>query len=373
MNAAKGLIALLSPDGEATPSWWTIAEGRILSRSGQIGPEAARDRGPVMLVLPPSVATLRRVELDAEMPPAQARVVAVRKALEASLSDAAAMHAVALDRDEDTPPGVWHVAMIARADLGHCIGWAQLQGVEPDIILPLGAILPPPEQGYIRAGAGGIDVLRGPDVAVPADEPWVQAAIDQSPDDSDIEAWPPGRTEGALIAALERPPVNLRSGAFAIRRRSGADAGWLKRISLLAGAIVLISLGIGIALIARYAWSASSLDARTVELAKPFAPSAADAPSALAQVDRRIAEQGGAYAFTGPLAGLMNAMRPVPGVSLSALSLNEDGLLHATLASARAEDINTVLLAVQGAGYRITATSSTDPGGRVLAEITVKP
>lgn len=373
MNAARGLIGLLSPDRDAPPSWWRVAEGRLLSRSARIEPDAAGDGGPVMLVLPPGVATLRRVELDAGMPPAQARIVAARKALETSLSDLADMHAVTLDRDENAPPGIWHVAMIARADLGHCIDWARGQGTEPEIILPFGAILPPPDQGYIRAEADGIAVLRGPDAAVPADEPWVRAMIDHAPGDGTLESWSPGRTEGALIAALDRPPVNLRSGAFAVKRRSGADAGWLKRIALLAGAVLLLSLGLGVALIARHGWSASSLDARTVELARPYAPSAGDAPSALAQVDRLIAERGGAYAFTGPLAGLMNAMRPVPGVSLSALTLNEDGLLHATLASARAEDINTVLLSVQGAGYRITATSSTDPGGRVIAEITVKP
>ncbi|OYW85308.1 MAG: hypothetical protein B7Z20_09340, partial [Sphingobium sp. 32-64-5] len=203
MNAANGLIALLSPDREAEPSWWKVAQGRVLSRSGRVDPNAVRDGGPVLLVLPPAVAILRRVELEAQMPPAQARAVAVRTALAASLSDVADMHAVALDRDEDAPPGVWHVALIARADLSHCIDWAHDQGVEPDIILPFGAIVPPPEQGYIRAGAEGIDLLRGPDVAIPADEPWVQAMIDPASGNEEIEHWSPGRTEGALIAALD--------------------------------------------------------------------------------------------------------------------------------------------------------------------------
>ncbi|GLT01234.1 hypothetical protein GCM10007897_26250 [Sphingobium jiangsuense] len=377
MKGAEGLIVLLSPDNAGDPRWWRVAEGRIGSRTQGAVPAGTDGGGPVMLVLPPDVAVLRRVELDPAMPPAQARAVAIRKALEAGITDPAEMHAAALEPVEGGAPGVWHIAVIARADLAHCLGWAGDRGLDPDIVLPLGAILPEPEEGpeqgpeesYVRADLAGIAVARGRKGAGHADAPWMQALLSGVP----VETLPPEEAEAALVAALARPPVNLRSGPFARRRRSGADAAWLRRMALLAGLLLLVSLSITVALIARNAWSTSRLDARTVALARPFAPAAGDAASAAAEIDRLVAERGGVHAFTGPLAGLMQAMRPVPGVSLATLSLNEDGLLHATLASARAEDINRVLLAVQGAGFRITATSSTDPGGRVIAEITVQP
>ena len=65
-------------------------------------------------------------------------------------------------------------------------------------------------------------------------------------------------------------------------------------------------------------------------------------------------------------------MQDAPGVALTTLSRDADGMVRATLASAKAEDINIVLLALQAAGFTITATSSQDPGGRTLAEITVR-
>ena len=369
MKGAEGLIVLLSPDNADDPRWWPVAEGRIASRTQGMVPAEAMNGGPVMLVLPPDVAVLRRVELDPAMPPAQARAVAIRKALEAGISGPAEMHAAALEPAEGGMPGVWHIAAIARADLAFCLGWARDRGLDPEIVLPLGAILPEPGEGYVRADIGGIAVARGRDGAGHADALWMQAFLDGAP----VATLPPEEAEAALVAALDRPPVNLRSGPFAIRRRGGVDAAWLRRVAMLAGLLLLVSLFITLALIARHAWSAARLDDRTVALAKPFAPTVGDAAGAAAEIDRLVAGKGGVHAFTGPLAGLMQAMRPVSGVSLATVSLNEDGLLHATLASARAEDINRVLLAVQEAGFRITATSSTDPGGRIIAEITVRP
>lgn len=371
MSAGDGLIVLLSADADAEPLWWRLVDGHIVSRSetaARAGGEASP--GPVMLVVPPGVATLRRVELDAAMPPAQARAVALRRALEAGMADPADMHAAVLDRAGDRAGGVHHVASIARADLAHIIAWGHRHGVDADIILPAGALLPEPEEGYVRAEIAGTALLRGRGIVAPEDEPWVRAMLAGAP----VEEWPAGEVEAALVNALARPPVNLRSGPFAKARARGIDAAWLKRIAVGAGFIALATLLISLVLIARYEWSAARLDARTVEIAKPLLPAANDAELVAGEIDRMLADRGaGAYVFTGPLAGLMTAMQPVPGVSLSALSLNEDGLLHATLASARAEDINAVLLAVQGAGYSITATSSTDPGGRVVAQITVKP
>lgn len=378
MKNAKGLIVLLSPDRAGQrgflpgfwPDFWKIGEGRILSRSRTAPLESVEEKGPVMLVLPPGPATLRRVELDPALPPAQARAVAVRKALEAGIADPAEMHGVALEAPETGEgTGVHHVATIARSDLAHILDWAQGQGLDPDIILPAGALLPVPDQGFVRADLADMALVRGQAGVACAHTPWMQPFYEAGP----VEAWPAGRIEAALIAALERPPVNLRTGAFARRRRGEVDARWLRHMGMLAGVILLLSVSISLALIARYYWSASRLDARTVEMARAYAPNARDAVDAAAQIDQQVAGKGGAFAFSGPLAGLMQAMRPVPGVSLTQLSLGEDGLLHATLAAARAEDINAALLSVQGAGFKITASSSTDPGGRVLAEITVRP
>jgi len=371
VSAGNGLIVLLSADAETDPLWWRLADGHIVARSEKAALAGAEaEPGTVMIAVPPGIATIRRVELDPAMPQAQARAVAMRKALGSAMADSAEMHAAVLDRDAAASDGIFHVALIARSDLAHIIAWGRHHGIDADIILPAGAVLPDPEQGYARAEIGGAMLVRGQGIVAQADEPWVAAVLADAP----VADFPSTEIEASLIGALTNPPVNLRSGPFAKARRSGIDASWWKRIAIWTGFVMLATLLISLVLIAKYEWSAARLDARTVEIAKPLLPAANDAELVAAEIDRMLGEKGaGAYVFTGPLAGLMTAMQPVPGVSLSALSLNDDGLLHATLASARAENINSVLIAVQRAGYRITATSSTDPGGRVIAQITVKP
>ena len=46
--------------------------------------------------------------------------------------------------------------------------------------------------------------------------------------------------------------------------------------------------------------------------------------------------------------------------------------MQAQLAAARAEDVTIVLTALQNAGFTVMATSSRDPGGRVIADIMVR-
>jgi hypothetical protein len=65
-------------------------------------------------------------------------------------------------------------------------------------------------------------------------------------------------------------------------------------------------------------------------------------------------------------------MQGAPGVSLTRLGRGADGMVSATL-SGKPEDINIVLLALQGAGFTITANSTQAPSGQTTADITVRP
>tara|TARA_R110000782_G_scaffold78276_7_gene155335 strand:- start:7506 stop:8621 length:1116 start_codon:yes stop_codon:yes gene_type:complete len=371
MTAPHGVIVILPAQAEGAPLWLKVADGQIVSRSESAalaGLSVEDDSASVMLVVPPAAVTIRRVELPGEMPPAQARMVALRMAREASISEADGLHAVLLDGDED---GLNRsVAVIARDDMAHFIAWGRHHGLEADIVLPAAAVLPVPDDGFVAATIGGADVLHGQGMAVDAAETWMQALVG----DAAVRRLDRAQVESALVAALAKPPVNLRSGEFARPQDNGVDGAYIKRLAVWTGFIALATLLISLMLIARYHWSASRLDAETIEMARTVLPAANDAQLVGPELDRMLgAKSASGYGFTGPVAGLMSAMQPVPGVSLSALSRGDNGLVHATLASARAEDINTVLFAVQAAGYTITATSSADPGGRVIAEITVQP
>ncbi len=372
MSAAEGLVVILPSRAGGAPIWWKFADGHVVSRSesgARAGLEAGGDNAaPVMLVLPPEATTLRKIALDPAMPPAQARTVALRMAREASLSPAEGLHAVVIE-GEGTEGGAQTVAVIARDDLAHFIAWAREQGIDPDIILPAGALLPEPDERFASAAIGGATLVRGQGICADAGEEWIRALIGDAP----VLRLEPADVESAMAAALVSPPANLRSGEFAKRRRSDLDADMLRRMAIWVGFIALASLLISLALIARYHWSAARQDRETVKAAQTVLPAANDAMLAQEELDRMLAQRGGGAMFTGPVAGLMSVMQSAPAVSLTALRLGDDRMLHATLASARADDINTVLLAYQAAGYTISATSSADPSGRVIAEITVKP
>lgn len=428
MSAANGWIIVLpsGPDGtpdapegrngtDGAPLWLRVADGRIVARTAHAASEPVPARGErVLLVVPTRYATMRRVRLKAAMPAAQARSVAVRLARDDSIAEAEDLHVVPFLEDEqaeaagaDTAPAPL-VATVARADLAHFIAWCRHRGIDPTIVLPAAALLPAPRPedagdgtandelaGEETAGGdgaadgahgddatglvctvgrvGGAAQVRAPDWLAERDAPGMERFLAGAT----LVDLDEAAVEQALIAALAAPPVNLRTGDFAPKQGLGFGGASLRRLAFRAAAILLLGLilelGIDLALIAHYRASAARLDARTVAVAQTVLPSVSGAGEAAAAVDGLLAGKGSGVGFTGPVAGLMAAMQPVPGVSLAQLSLEEDGLVHATLASARAESINRVLLAVQAAGYTITATSSTDPGGRVVAEITVKP
>src|SRR3546814_14723656 len=69
----------------------------------------------------------------------------------------------------------------------------------------------------------------------------------------------------------------------------------------------------------------------------------------------------GGYGFTWPTAGLLMAIQGAPGVSVMSIGRDRDGMLRGTLAASTSEEINIVLVALQSAGFTITATSSQDP------------
>jgi general secretion pathway protein L len=229
-------------------------------------------------------------------------------------------------------------------------------------------LLPEPESGFSRGEIGGVSVLRGVDMALTGD-----MATDALVGDAPIADVSPGLIEGRAIAALDNPPLDLRQGDFAKRVRRSIDQRVIGRIALWSSLILLASLLIALIGIAKNYGEASRLDADSLAQAQQVLPGASDSAQALAEMEGQLAARGaGGRAFTAPVAGLLSAMQDAPGVALTSLSRDPDGMVRATLASAKADDINIVLLALQAAGFTITATPSQDPGGRTLADITVR-
>jgi general secretion pathway protein L len=285
--------------------------------------------------------------------------------LSGSVAGGESLFAAADENDDPARPHI--LAVVARADLQHWLLWAQHHGLDPDSVVPAALLLPVPEAGFTRGVVGGVEVLRGVDLALSGD-----MAVPALIGDGAVRDVPAAVVNGLAIAALDAPPLNLRQGDFAKRVRRVVDHQALRRMGVWVGLILLASLLIALVGIGRQHLAAGRLDAESLALARTVLPNATDAVQAEAEMDTQLAKRGvGGYAFTAPTAGLFTAMQSSSGVAITALSRDPDGMLRATLAAAKAEDINGVLVALQAAGFTITATSSQDPGGRTLADITV--
>ena len=370
MSVREGLIVVLPQQGE--PLWMRVVEGAVVQGGtganwlAACGLTALPDDAIVLLVPPAALVTLNWIEYP-DLAPRQGRAAARLAALAGAIVPADQLFAAA---DENEDPARPHcIAVAARADMQHWLLWAQHHGLDPDIMVPAPLLLPEPQEGFERGMIGGEAVLRGTDLALAGD-----LALPELIGEAVVRDVPAGQIDARAIAALARPPLDLRQGDFAKRVRRSFDKRTMARIALWSGLILLASLSIALVGLAKRHLAAASLNAESLALARTVVPGANDLVQAEAEMDRQLGARGaGGYAFTAPVSGLLSAMQDVPGVSLTALSRDPDGMIRATLAAARVDDIDSVQLALQAAGFTITVTPSRDPGGRMLADITVRP
>lgn len=369
MSVREGLIVALPQQGE--PWWMRVVEGAVVQSGtganwlAACGLTALPDDAIVLLVPPAALVTLNWIEYP-DLAPRQGRAAARLAALAGAIVPADQLFAAA---DENEDPARPHcIAVAARADMQHWLLWAQHHGLDPDIMVPAPLLLPEPQEGFERGMIGGEAVLRGTDLVLAGD-----LVLPELIGKAVVRDVPAAQIDALAVAALERPPIDLRQGDFAKRVRRPFDKRRIARIMLWSGLVLFVSLLMALIGTARQHVAANSLDAESLALARQVVPGATDLDQAEAEMERRLAARGaGAYAFTAPVAGLLSAMQDAPGVSLTALSRDTDGMIRATLAAAKVEDINMVLLALQAEGFTITATPSQEPGGRMLADITVQ-
>lgn len=371
MSARDALIVFLPEAEEAEPHWMRVIDGALVQSGvganwlAACGIAALPDEARVMLV-PPAALVALHWTVHPDLPVRQGRAAARLAALAGGIAPADQLFAAPCANEDPSRPHI--IALASRVDMQHWLLWAQHHGLDPDLIVPAALLLPEPEDGFARGEIGGATVLRGVDMAL-TDDMASAALVGDAP----IADVSPGLIEGRAIAALDNPPLDLRQGDFAKRVRRSIDQRVIGRIALWSGLILLASLLIALIGIAKNYGEASRLDADSLAQAQQVLPGASDPAQALAEMEGQLAARGaGGRAFTAPVAGLLSAMQDAPGVALTSLSRDPDGMVRATLASAKADDINIVLLALQAAGFTITATPSQDPGGRTLADITVR-
>ncbi len=355
---------LFLPGSTATWRWLRIDGTRVLAEGDGV-PLPDGDR--VVAVVPADAVTLHWAALP-DRSLAQATAAARILAGEASAAPGGELH-VAVG-EADVGGGAERPIAVVEADAMR--GWlAELAtaGVDPAAIVPAPLLLPRPEEGFSRAELAGAGVVRGPTSGF-ADEARLTELVTGG-----VAPRTLGRAEidAALATAAAAPPLDLRQGAFARRRRAGLDWALIRRLAWLAVAILGVTLAITLVRIAKYSFAANALETRAAQLAATGLPRG----ETITDADRQLAERLGAVrgpglGFTGMAAAVFAAVRQTPGTEVTGIEFTPAGDLRLSVTAARESLPTDLKRAIERAGFIVTAGVFTSANGRVAGEMTVK-
>lgn len=364
-------VIVLPATREAPPLWYRVADQRIVRRgrgTEWLPPEEADAPevavGSAMLVLPPHATTLHWIACPG-MTFRQGAAAARLMALEASIGEPDQLHAAVAANDDPEAPHL--VAVASRSTMAHWLDWARAHGIEQASFVPAGLLLPEPETGFVHAPVGGVDVMRGADTAFAGGDTLAALLVGDAP----VMRLSADTIDDAIVGALEEPPLDLRQGSFARHSPAIVNPARLRRIAAMIALMIVAGLLVSLITIIRLNAESARLDSQTVALAQTIDPSVADPQIAEARMTALLAARGGRGGFTGMVAGLMTAMQANPNVVLTSVNQGADGSLRVQLAAGRAEEINDVLIAIQEAGWRISANAVQQRGARLVADIMV--
>lgn len=365
--ATHGLIVTCPASADAALHWWRAEGDHIVARGQDFSPPSAAagaDQGPVLALIPAADTVIRILDMG-EMSAAQAEAAARYRAADLSIGGDLFVGVRALGGAEAMRV---LCATISRARLADHLAELALRGLDPDILVPVGLLLPANDQP-VSATFGDLGADRLGDLVLPPDEALGALLLGSSapaPLDQDAR-------DAAMIAALADPPLNLRQGDFARRTPLFAlGAGQRRTLAWLLGALLLVSFAIPLIEIGKNYLGADLAERRALASAQRFVPEATDVAQAEQVLDTRLAARGAGNAIaTVPLSGLLAAMQPVPGVTIRQADYRPGGIIGAMIAAPRVEDLNAVLIALQNNGYTVTAAQRSDATGQAVADITV--
>lgn len=246
-------------------------------------------------------------------------------------------------------------------------------GIDPDLVVPAGWMIEPQEDAVIEADFGFEKLLRGAQMIAP-DEPDLRAHL---VGDSAVIVLSDEAVDRQLASAAQTvvsgKALNLRSGDFAKKVRRSLTDRQKRILGWLAVAVLVVSVLIPVIHLIKYHWAADDADKAALAAAEPLVGSVENVEEADRLLSERlIRENRGNIAFSVPASALFSAVQQSAGVSIEKISYRRDGTVSAGLSAVRAEDINPALIAIQKAGFIITATPRTDATGAAKADITVR-
>lgn len=352
---------LFLPSADRPWRWLTLADDRVTGEGEGVPALDGEER--VVAVTPADAVTLHWAELP-DRSTAQAVAAARLVVAEASATPLGELHvAIGDEGSADRPIGV-----VAAASMREWLVSLAGAGIDPSSMIPAPMLLPRPEEGYLRARPAGEAVVRGPAVAF-ADEARLTELITGGIDPVDMDRDALARS---LVLNAATPALDLRQGMFARRRRRALDWALVRRLAMLAGAILLVTLAIDVVRIAKYSFGADAIIARADAVGATGLPRG----ETVTDVDRQLAERlssvrGPGAGFTITAAAVYAVVRTVPGVELSGLDFSPNGSMRLTVTATRESLPTDLKRALEAAGLAVTASVFTASGGRVTGEMTV--
>ena len=342
-------LALVPPlhDADAPVIFWPDPDG------------VPGNAGPLVILLPVADCSLAWMPLEAATP--RQAAAAARMQVMADTIDAD-VHVVA-----EPTQGPIAVATVSHAVMRHWLGWAERHGYAVEAIMPAALVLPEPEPGILSAATlAGRRMARSKTRAFPL-EPGLEAVLTDGVPLAESDA------KAALAELAAAPRLNLLTGRYAPPRATWFTGDRLRAAVALIALILVVSLLMGVARLVRLHADIARIDRDVAQQASAALNRAVTADNALAELDARIAATGASRgSASASIAALMQAMEQQAAVGIDAASWDRAGTLTVTLGATRAEDINPVLLALQNAGYRITAQPRAGADGRALGDITIR-
>jgi general secretion pathway protein L len=367
MMQPDAILALLPIAENDDPQAWFVSGDAIVGSSilSQLVTEVdseTLEKIPVTLIAPASHSAFRRVKSQG-LEPRQELAVAKITAQEQALGK------VQSTTTFDGNGNVW-VATIDTGLLQNALDRFANQGMSVAAIVPFGAIFQPSDGQILRAELDGHAMLCSDELCC-VDEPSLAAALfgEQSP-----RTVSESEMAEALVAVSRTAEPNFLEG-MAIRRKakpifSDANRKWAKRLSILALGLFLVG---GLVQWAKLQWAIASENRVALAAAQSVDPAITDIARAEAGVDAALALKGIDRAQPSMLVAILwQATKARENVAVTNLSLNENGLLSATLSAPETDSINGDLLSIQRTGYQITATPRRDASGITLVDLTVK-
>lgn len=355
-------ILFLPSAAMPTYRWLRLGADGIDARGEGLPPPG--DAAPVTAIAPAADVALHWAPLP-DRSTAQATAAARLLVAEASATPIAELH-VAVGADDSLEERA--IGVVATRQMAAWLAELARVGIDPAAIIPAPMLLPAPDTGFYRADLGGEGVVRGPACGF-ADEARLTELItgDVTPEVLGREA-----IERAIVAAAAAPPLDLRQGPFARRRRIGIDWPLMRRLGWLAVAILAVSLLISLVEILKYTVAADTIERRIDLVARQGLPRGEAVSDAGRQLDARMARlRGAGLGFSRTAASVFGVIQSVPGSELRAASFDGTGKLKVSVVTQSEGQVNEVKRRIEALGLRVEAGVFQASGGRISGDFTV--